>query len=373
MAARRYTTYKSRKKKTGNLKYFVIAILGIVAIFFFLPMFWGSDEQPESQPQPQPPAQPEFPEPPIRSRATLPGSSAAESRNEQPQNNTGEPAANAEKTDSSEETLQPDPKADKPLTEEQQIQKRINELMADANKDIETGRIIAARYKLSNLLYKQLDPHSEAAVKKHLEMLSDLWLFSGKTYEDDNLCTVYTVKSGDNLTRIGSIHNVPWEIIAELNGISRPESIRVGQKLKVPQGPFHAIINLSTMKMDLYLQQTYVKTYEIGSGEPGRETPTGMWIVKKGGKMIKPDWYDEEINKSFTAKDPEYPLGERWIELEGQSGNAVGRKGFAIHGTNEPETIGTQSSRGCIRMFNPDVIEVYRLLEPGRSQVQVVD
>jgi LysM repeat protein len=370
MTKRRYTTYKSRKRKSGNLKYFIIAVLGIVAIFYFLPMFWRSNEESTDQPGPSV----ELPEPPIRSSATLPGSSGAQAE-QTPQNatQTGESAQAANTEDTSQDEVIPDPLADKPLSEEQQMQKKINDLMAEANEDIEAGRIIAARYKLNNLLYKQLDPYCMTTIKKHLAMLSDIWLFSGKTYPDDSLCTIYTVKSGDNLTRIGSIHNVPWEIVAELNDISRPESIRVGQKLKVPQGPFHAIIDLSTLKMDLYLQQTYVKTYEIGSGEPGRETPTGMWIVKPGGKMIKPDWYDEEINKSFTAKDPEYPLGERWIELEGQSGNAVGRKGFAIHGTNEPETIGTQSSRGCIRMFNPDVIEVYRLLEPGQSQVQIVD
>ena len=42
----------------------------------------------------------------------------------------------------------------------------------------------------------------------------------------------------------------------------------------------------------------------------------------------------------------------------------MGRTGFAIHGTKEPEQIGTAGSRGCIRMYNDDVVLMYNLLVP---------
>ncbi|HPY76430.1 MAG TPA: L,D-transpeptidase, partial [Anaerohalosphaeraceae bacterium] len=61
------------------------------------------------------------------------------------------------------------------------------------------------------------------------------------------------------------------------------------------------------------------------------------------------------------------------IGLEGLEGDAKGRTGFAIHGTKDPETIGTQSSKGCIRLYNGDVIELYNLLFAGYSQVRVAD
>ncbi|MFC1781908.1 L,D-transpeptidase, partial [Planctomycetota bacterium] len=69
--------------------------------------------------------------------------------------------------------------------------------------------------------------------------------------------------------------------------------------------------------------------------------------------------------------DPDYPLGPRWIGLEGLEGDAKGRSGFAIHGNKEPESIGSAASRGCVRMRNDDVILVYNLLFPAESKVEI--
>ena len=38
---------------------------------------------------------------------------------------------------------------------------------------------------------------------------------------------------------------------------------------------------------------------------------------------------------------------------------------FRIHGTNEPSSIGKKASSGCIRMFNEDVIDIYRRTPVG--------
>lgn len=52
-----------------------------------------------------------------------------------------------------------------------------------------------------------------------------------------NSTTYYTVKSGDNLSSIGSKYNVSWKKIAEVNGISGPKyTIYPGQRLKIPNG-----------------------------------------------------------------------------------------------------------------------------------------
>jgi len=60
------------------------------------------------------------------------------------------------------------------------------------------------------------------------------------------------------------------------------------------------------------------------------------------------------------------------------SSGRIGRCGqrtdsFAIHGTKDPETIGTRASRGCIRLFNGDVVEAYDVMEAGVSEVLVVE
>ena len=60
--------------------------------------------------------------------------------------------------------------------------------------------------------------------------------------------------------------------------------------------------------------------------------------------------------------------------MEGIKGAAKGRTGFGIHGTKDKDvkSVGTASSRGCIRLYNGDVILIYKLLTPGLSQVEVV-
>jgi lipoprotein-anchoring transpeptidase ErfK/SrfK len=126
--------------------------------------------------------------------------------------------------------------------------------------------------------------------------------------------------------------------------------------------------------MDLYLQdETFVRSFRVGLGKEETETPTGLWRVKSDGKLIKPPWPDPVTRKMYYPEDPDYPLGSRWIGLEGIKGNAKGREGFGIHGTKDPEQIGTTGSRGCIRMHNGEVILIYNLLVPNLSTVEVVE
>lgn len=237
----------------------------------------------------------------------------------------------------------------------------------------DVGKLIPARDLFNQALGLSLSPQVRAGVRSQLAKLADQWLFSSKVLEGDTLTAYYVVQPGESLTRIAKKHNVPYEILQRINKINRPQSLQAGQKIKVINGPFHAVVNKTAFTMDLYLQSMYVKTYRVGLGKPEHTTPTGRWLVAPGGKMIMPTWTDPDTGRTYKATDPDYPLGSRWIGLQGIEGDAKGRTGFAIHGTKEPETIGTQSSRGCIRLFNGDVIEVYELLEPGQSYVQVVN
>ncbi len=235
------------------------------------------------------------------------------------------------------------------------------------------SRIIEARDGLNEALSMPMNNAQRAAIKKKLSGLADEWLFSRSVFPQDSLCSRYKVEPGDLLSSIAREHKVPWEALMEVNRISRPELLKAGETIKVIRGPFHVRVYRSTFTMDLYLQETFVRSFRVGIGMPGRETPTGLWRVKPGGKMISPKWTDPDTHKTYTAKDPDYPLGSRWIALEGISGEAKDRTGFAIHGTKKPEEIGTAGSRGCIRLYNGDAILVYKLLTPGLSRVEIVD
>jgi len=76
-------------------------------------------------------------------------------------------------------------------------------------------------------------------------------------------------------------------------------------------------------------------------------------------------WFETE--KNHEAALPVMVTGE-WV-----SGDAKGQTGFAIHGTKEPEQIGSAGSRGCIRMYNGEAILVYNTLFPLYSKVEVFE
>jgi lipoprotein-anchoring transpeptidase ErfK/SrfK len=58
---------------------------------------------------------------------------------------------------------------------------------------------------------------------------------------------------------------------------------------------------------------------------------------------------------------PENPLGARAMYLGGSL--------YRIHGSNEPETIGTAVSSGCIRMTNDDVMDLYTRAKVGTKVI----
>ncbi len=251
----------------------------------------------------------------------------------------------------------------------------VKELITEAMSYIEArpARIIDARDRLNETLPLPMSEQQRAIVKEQLSELADKWLFSRTIYPQDRLTGSYRVKPGELLSKIGNQFKVPYEILMEINKIERPEALRAGEMIKVINGPFHVRVYRSTFTMDLYLQDTFVRSFPVGLGKPGMETPTGLWAVKAGGKLIAPKWTDPVSGKTYESEDPDYPLGSRWIGLEGIKGDAVGRTGFAIHGTKDPNEIGIAGSQGCVRLHNGNAILVYNLLVPKDSLVEIVE
>ncbi len=250
-----------------------------------------------------------------------------------------------------------------------------DKLISQANELLKQGmsQIIPARDKFNEALRSRtINAQQAQFVKNQLSILADDWLFNKSVLQGDTLCEYYKIQSGDRLQVIGEKNNVPYEILMTINNISDAKKIQVGQTIKILKGPFHAKVYRSSFTIDVYLKNTYVRTFKVGLGLAGSETPTGMWKVKPGGKLIEPVWTDPQ-GKTHYPSDADYPLGSRWVALEGVSGDAVGKQGFAIHGTREPESLGTASSQGCIRMENGAAILVYNMLIPAYSTVEVLD
>ncbi|MBI4245043.1 MAG: L,D-transpeptidase [Planctomycetes bacterium] len=108
-----------------------------------------------------------------------------------------------------------------------------------------------------------------------------------------------------------------------------------------------------------------LKTYKIGIGQ-NDSTPSTEFVV--GTKAAKPVWYSPK-NSEYKGEvipygDSRNILGTHWIGLNHQKFSGIG-----IHGTNSPSSIGTKSSRGCIRLENTDVEELYEILPQGTKVV----
>lgn len=254
-----------------------------------------------------------------------------------------------------------------------QTDSKVNELISGALALVNSqpSAVIEARDRLNDALLICQNPEQQEFIKEQLSKLAERWLFSKSLFPDDKLCSSYKVKRGDQLRIIGERHKVPYDILMQINNISDPQALQAEQTIKVINGPFHAKVSRSTFTMDIYLQNTFIRSFPVGLGKQSKETPTGLWRVKKNGKMEQPVWTDPDTQRVYKPTDPDYPLGSRWIELEGMEGQAKDRTGFGIHGTKEPNTIGTGESRGCIRLHNGHAIFVYNLLVPIYSQVRV--
>lgn len=246
-------------------------------------------------------------------------------------------------------------------------------LLAAGDNALTAKDYITAREKFSKAVAQGLPTTQDARARKLLNHLSDTWLFSRNLFDNDPLCSLYKVAPGEILSKIGKKFSVPHQLLMRINNISKPEKLQAGQTIKVVQGPFHVVVDRSRFLMSVYLGDVMVRSYPVCIGKPGRNTPTGLWQVKNNTKLIKPEWTDPDTHKKYYPDDPDNPLGERWIGLEGLEGDALGRSSFGIHGTIEPKTLGSAASRGCIRMLNSDVIELFNLLAETKSQVTVIN
>jgi len=126
-------------------------------------------------------------------------------------------------------------------------------------------------------------------------------------------------------------------------------------------------IVINTRERLLYLVQGNGRAirYGIGVGRPGF-TWAGVHHITN--KREWPDWTppDEMLRRRpdlprHMEGGPDNPLGARAIYL----GNTL----YRIHGSNEPWTIGTQVSSGCIRLRNEDVVDLYSRVKVGTKVV----
>jgi lipoprotein-anchoring transpeptidase ErfK/SrfK len=87
-------------------------------------------------------------------------------------------------------------------------------------------------------------------------------------------------------------------------------------------------------------------------GAPRTPSPSGSFEIVH--RIPDPTWYTKG---KVVPPGKNNPLGTRWLGLS--------QKGYGIHGTNNPSSIGRNASHGCVRMRNRDVEELFEMVSVG--------
>ncbi len=199
------------------------------------------------------------------------------------------------------------------------------------------------------------DPGAEALTRKLYELNKKFYL----TPVDAAGAASYKVKAGDTLTSIARAYGITPEILMRLNGLKN-DRLRRDQALKLFKGPFDVRVVKSTYTLEIRRQDKVLFTYRVGLGKDD-STPLGAYTA--GAKLRNPTQFDREKGRTIEFGQPEHTIGTRWITISSQ---------YGIHGTVEPDSIGKQMSKGCIRMLNEEVEQVFDLLLEGKSKVTIV-
>ena len=174
----------------------------------------------------------------------------------------------------------------------------------------------------------------------------------------------YTVESGDTLDGIARAHHTTVGGLQRMNELNPTNStIYPGKKFKIIQGKWSIRISKKNFLLCLYLDQELYRIYKISTGKQDR-TPFGSFVICN--KSMQPSW-TQEPGVVIPYGDPKNILGTRWMGLKPIDRVLTDVEGLGIHGTTEPESIGTASSLGCIRLLNEDVEELYDFIPEPRN------
>jgi len=224
--------------------------------------------------------------------------------------------------------------------------------LAEVEQLRQAGNLEEARAKVLGILETVSDPQVRSAAETRAGQINiELALTPRQMAEKID----YAVEPGDTLQALATRFATTIELLQKSNNISGP-MIRIGQRLRILQGAFSIAVDKSDNTLVVFLNDRFFKRYPVGTGEFNK-TPVGSFKITD--RISQPTWWRD--GKAVAYGDPENVLGTHWLSLD--------VPGYGIHGTWEPETIGRQSSAGCVRLTNENVEELYTLIPIGTPVV----
>jgi lipoprotein-anchoring transpeptidase ErfK/SrfK len=112
------------------------------------------------------------------------------------------------------------------------------------------------------------------------------------------------------------------------------------------------LVSIADRRLAVLENGNVLEYFPVAVGAAVSPSPTGEFEIVS--RVANPTYYHEGV---VMAAGTDNPVGTRWIGLN--------LKGYGIHGTNAPRSIGHATSHGCIRLKNRDVERLYAMLRVG--------
>lgn len=161
----------------------------------------------------------------------------------------------------------------------------------------------------------------------------------------------HRVGHNETLMEIAARYEVPWQLLANINGIEDPVTVLPGTELKVVRGPFRAEIALELNELTLFLGDLYAGRFPVAVGSDPTPKP-GTYTIQD--KQTSRTYYDA-AGSPVPADSPNNPYGTVWMDLGGQ---------ICIHGSPERTR---PSTAGCVSLAGDYAEDLYGILSQGSS------
>lgn len=112
------------------------------------------------------------------------------------------------------------------------------------------------------------------------------------------------------------------------------------------------VVSLPDRKLAVMEAGRVMKIFPTAVGAPKSPSPAGSYTIVL--RLTNPTWYGKG---KVVPPGNGCPIGTRWLGLS--------VKGYGIHGTNNPASIGHNASHGCIRLRNRDIEELFDMVSVG--------
>jgi len=112
------------------------------------------------------------------------------------------------------------------------------------------------------------------------------------------------------------------------------------------------IVSIPDRKLALLENGQVARVYRVTVGKASTPSPTGTFKIVN--RVSNPTYYHKG---QVVVPGAGNPVGTRWMGLSA--------KGYGIHGTNQPSSIGKAASTGCIRMAKRDLEELFERVNVG--------